>query len=281
MSSAEAPSAAVRTMMPPFLRSSALTISRRRARSSSGRRLETPSPSPLGTKTTKRPGQRDVCRQAGALRLHRVLDRLDEDLLAALDQLLDLAALAATFELGDDDLVDVEEAVLLEPDLDEGGFHPGENVVDDALVDVAGDRVAIGALQIDLGDLLVLEHGDAALAGVYRDEKLALGGRQRHSAWWLRRRLPRSWRCDARRSAACDAVQRSRALAVRLGLLLLGAGLAGRTGLLASATAATSSVTPRTLRSRLRGRRTFKWFEGASAGGAETSFFSGALPCCV
>ena len=39
--------------------------------------------------------QRDLRRQPGALRLHRILDRLDEQLLAARDQVLDLLAVAA------------------------------------------------------------------------------------------------------------------------------------------------------------------------------------------
>jgi len=56
MSSALAPSAAVRTMTPPFFTSSFLRMSFRRCRSSSSRRRDTPSPSPFGTKTTNRPG---------------------------------------------------------------------------------------------------------------------------------------------------------------------------------------------------------------------------------
>ena len=63
----------------------------------------------------------------------------------------------ALLELGADDLVDVEEAVLLEADLDERGLHPGQDVVDAADVDVAGDRAALGPLEVDLGDLRVLE----------------------------------------------------------------------------------------------------------------------------
>src|SRR5581483_1898949 len=58
-------------------------------------------------------GERDLRRQPRALRLHRILDRLDEDRLAALDEVLDLAAVAL-LDLRADDLVDVEEAVLLE-----------------------------------------------------------------------------------------------------------------------------------------------------------------------
>ena len=155
-------------------------------------------PSPFGTKTTKRPGQRDLGRQPGALRLHRVLDRLDEDLLAAVDQVLDPPVVALALELGPDDLVDVEEAVLLEADLDERGLHAGQHVVDRALVDVAGDRALLGPLEVDLGDALVLEHGDALLADVDRDQELALGGRESGGRLAGARR-----RVDANAAAAC------------------------------------------------------------------------------
>src|SRR5205823_2376798 len=126
--------------------------------------------------------ERDLGGEPRALRLHRVLDRLDEDFLAAADQVGDAAAArAAAFELGADDLVDEQEAVLLEPDLDERGLHSREDVVDDALVDVPRDRAALGALEVDLGDLAVLEDGDALLADVDRDEQLALRGRERRA----------------------------------------------------------------------------------------------------
>jgi hypothetical protein len=49
-----------------------------------------------------------------------------------------------------DDLVDVEEAVALEADVDERGLHPGEDVVDDALVDVADDRSRALAFDVKL-----------------------------------------------------------------------------------------------------------------------------------
>ena len=94
------------------------------------------------------------------------------------------------FQLGADDLVDVEEAVLLEADLDERGLHAGEDVVDDALVDVAGDRAAAGPLEVDLGEPVVLDDGDALLGHVHRDEELALRGGERLAprlaAAWLR-----------------------------------------------------------------------------------------------
>ena len=85
---------------------------------------------------------------------------------------------ALALELGDDDLVDVEEAVLLEADLDERGLHPRQDVVDRAEVDVPGDRAALGPLEVDLGDAVVLEDGDALLADVDAHEELALRGRE-------------------------------------------------------------------------------------------------------
>ena len=163
-------------------------------------------------------GQRDLRRQPCALRLHRILDRLHEDRLALADQVLDLAAVAA-LDLGADDLVDVEEAVLLEADLDERGLHSGQDVVDLAEVDVAGDRAALGPLEVDLGDLVVLEHGDALLADVDRDDQLALRLRQR---------------CAARRFAAAAAAARLRRRSCRcettffsLGLRSVFRGVAG------------------------------------------------------
>src|SRR5581483_2477966 len=114
-------------------------------------------PVTVGHVDDESPRQRDLGREPRALRLHRVLHRLHEDALAALDQILDLAGALPAFQLGADDLVDVEEAVLLEANLDERRLHAGQHVVDDAQVDVAGDRAPLGALEIHLGDAVVLE----------------------------------------------------------------------------------------------------------------------------
>ncbi len=205
MSSSDAPSAAVRTMIAALLHLELLEdVLQARA-------LVVVEPArdaealALRDEDDEAAGQRDLRRQAGALRLHRVLHRLDEDRLALADQVLDLAAVAA-LELGADDLVDVEEAVLLEADLDERGLHPRQDVVDRAEVDVAGDRAAVGPLEVDLGDLVVLEHGDALLADVDGDEQLALRGRQRCAARRLAAAAAASWR---RRSCRCESVFRS------------------------------------------------------------------------
>ena len=122
------------------------------------------------------PGDRELHRKAGALRLQGVLDHLDEDLLLGLDQLGDRAALAVAaprhlLPARQDDLVHVQEAVSLEADVDERGLHAGQDVVDDPLVDVADDRPRSAALDVELanpwlGVALPFEHRDAGLAGV-------------------------------------------------------------------------------------------------------------------
>ena len=99
---------------------------------------------------------RELHRQARPLRLQRILDRLDQDLLAGLEQLRDLPALAAAtasacnLDAGDDHVVGVQEAVLLEPDVHEGGLEAGQDVVHLALVDVADDRARTAPLDVEL-----------------------------------------------------------------------------------------------------------------------------------
>ena len=183
MSSALAPSAAVRTMTPPCFTFSAFKMSLRRVRSSSSQPARDAEALAVRDEDDEAAGQRDLHRQPRALRLHRVLDGLDEDLLAAAQQVLDALALAVALERRADDLVDVEEAVPLEADLDERGLHSRQDVVDDAEVDVARDRAALGTLEVDLGDAVVLEDGDALLADVDGHEQVALRGRQRRATW--------------------------------------------------------------------------------------------------
>src|SRR5207342_1585769 len=62
--------------------------------------------------------------------------------------------------------------VALEADVDEGGLHPGKDVVDLPLVDVADDRSPAASLDVELGDValaafgLRLEDGDPCLAAI-------------------------------------------------------------------------------------------------------------------
>ena len=105
-------------------------------------------------------GDRELHREPRPLGLQRVLDHLDQDLLAGLDQLVDSPALAAPapgrrLAARKDDLVHVQEAVSLQADVHEGGLHAREDVVDHPLVDVADDRPLAAALDVELGDLPV------------------------------------------------------------------------------------------------------------------------------
>ena len=139
-------------------------------------------------------------------------------------------------ELGRDDLVDVEEAVLLEADLDERGFHTRQNVVDRAEVDVPGDRAALGPFQIHLGDAVVLEDGDPLLADVDGHEQLALRLRQRCAA--LRFAAPACLRA----LAPLGRLLPRRLLRLRLGRLGLRLGRRLGTAPSAAATATASRL---------------------------------------
>ena len=101
---------------------------------------------------------RQVHREPRALGLERVLDDLHDDLLTGLEDVADaLAALLPTaaardVDPGQHDLVDVQEAVLLEADVDERRLETVEHVVDAPEVDVADDRAASAPLDVQLGD---------------------------------------------------------------------------------------------------------------------------------
>ena len=114
---------------------------------------------PVGGIDHVAPGDREVHRQARALGLQRVLDHLDDDLLTGLEQICDLPALAALpastpgrLDARQHDLVDVQEPVLLETEVHEGGLEAGEDVVHAALVDVSDDRACAATLDVQLCD---------------------------------------------------------------------------------------------------------------------------------
>ena len=181
MSSSDAPSAAVRTMIPPSLDVELLEDVLQAGALVVVEPARDAEPFALRDEDDEAAGERDLRRQPGALRLHRVLDRLDEDRLAAADQVLDLAAVAASRAPGRrsrrrrGSRSSRGRSRRTRPPCRAARCRPG-------LVDVPRDRALLGPLEVDLGDAVVLEDGDALLADVDGDEELALRGRQRRAA---------------------------------------------------------------------------------------------------
>ena len=121
--------------------------------------------------------QRDVRRDAGALEAARLLDDLDENVVAALDFLADREAAMALRDLDVADVerllvdvVDVQEGVAPQPDIDEGRAHSGQHVLNFSLVDRADDFLF--ALDVEFGEIAVLQNGDPVFPRVARDQNL-------------------------------------------------------------------------------------------------------------
>ena len=110
------------------------------------------------------PCQRELHGQAHALAAHGVLGGLHQDLVTALQEVGDLPLALRNAEGGD--LVHVQEAVLVEAHLDEGGLHSREDVLDPSLPDVTHDRALAAALDVALGGAAVLQDCDARLGAV-------------------------------------------------------------------------------------------------------------------
>ena len=108
---------------------------------------------------------------------------------------------ALEFLDGVDDLRDVEERVALEPDVDEGRLHPGQDFRDPALVDVADHAALMLALDEDLDDLVVLEDGDPRFVVARGDDHLLVHGT--HST------RPGGRGADRRRPAADESASRA------------------------------------------------------------------------
>ena len=77
--------------------------------------------------------------------------------------------------LGGHHLGDRQEAVALQPDVDEGRVHARQHVLHPALVDVAHQRLPVRTLQVHLRRPAVLEHGDPRLQMIARDDELFHG----------------------------------------------------------------------------------------------------------
>ena len=136
--------------------------------------------------------ERDVARDACAFAGDRVLRHLDDDLLpfaqevgdgglgAMIRDVIELQIVAAVcLEVLEvfDDVGDVEERIALEPEVDEGRLHAGQDLRDAPFVDVADDGAVPRALDPELDDLPFVEHGDARFVFRSVDDDLARHGR--------------------------------------------------------------------------------------------------------
>ena len=70
-----------------------------------------------------------------------------------------LAPAAGNLDARHDDVVDVQEAVLVQADVHERGLEAGQDVVDLALVDVSDERAVAEALDVELPDASVTRLG--------------------------------------------------------------------------------------------------------------------------
>jgi hypothetical protein len=167
-SSADTPSAAVRTIMPCPAGFTSSMMRRRRRRSVSPRRLEIPKALELGTSTAKRPGSETswVSRAPLApmgflVTWHRmVCPALSTSSIRAGPRTRRRPALDVVPVVAH--VAPVEHGVLGDADVDEGGLHARQHVLHPAPVDVAVDLVGVVGRPGDvvLDQRAALQHGD-------------------------------------------------------------------------------------------------------------------------
>jgi len=132
-------------------------------------------------------GKRAVRGHPGSLGPDGLLDDLDHYLLTGFEDVLDgeLAVAVAVVDLdlvvtllvhvlGREGIGHVEEGVLLEPDVDKGGLHPGKDVLHLALVYAAYRSLPRRSFVVDFHKLAVLEDGDAGFPEFNVDKNLLL-----------------------------------------------------------------------------------------------------------
>ena len=87
-----------------------------------------------------------------------------------------------------DDVADVEEGGLVQPDVHEGRLHAREHPDHAALVDVADDALVLLTLEIELRDVAVLDERHAGLAAGRVDHEDAAHGGTPCARIWTRLR---------------------------------------------------------------------------------------------
>ncbi len=117
-------------------------------------------------------GNRHVVGQPGALGSDRILRNLDQDGLARLQDLLDLAVLTFGAEGVPVDLAGVEHGVPAAADVDEGRLHGRQHVLHPAEVDVADQRRGGVPVHVVLDQDVVLDHRDLGQVVALPDDHL-------------------------------------------------------------------------------------------------------------
>src|SRR4029079_15818754 len=102
----------------------------------------------------------------------RALDAFAARLLPAAVVLVVVAGQLVELVEGVDDVGDVEEAVALEAEVDEGGLHAGEDFRDPAFVDVADDTAVPLAFDEYFRDEVVFENGHHRFVAIGGDNHL-------------------------------------------------------------------------------------------------------------
>ena len=107
---------------------------------------------------------------------HRVLGHLDQDGVAGLQRVLDAALLAFEVDGFPVHFTGVQHGVAAASDVDEGGFHGGQHVLDLAQVDVADQGVLLGLGDEVLGQDAVFEDADLDSVVALADDHLPVHG---------------------------------------------------------------------------------------------------------
>src|SRR6266545_1780850 len=118
---------------------------------------------------------------SGSFGADRVLGDLDQDRLPRLERLLDAGSLAVEVLLVVVDLAGVQHRVAALADVDEGGLHAGQDVLDPAEVDVADHRAAGLAGDVVLDQGAALDDADLGPLGALGDQHLALRALAQHA----------------------------------------------------------------------------------------------------
>ena len=129
------------------------------------------------------PGEAHLRREARALGADRILDHLDQQRLALVQDPLDRPRIASAMAVLPvlPDVGDVQERRALEADFDERALHAREHARDAAEVDVADEAARARALDVELLHDALLQHRDARFLRRYVDKYFM---RHLHGEWF-------------------------------------------------------------------------------------------------